>query len=179
MTKNFLFAAIILLCSACATQKSASFLSDELSSDELNNLDNLELPMEMIMVEELPPPPDADQYSSREEQKAKALADTTIYSGSKLGTYPNLYHNNQNLAFYLEEKITKAKSEFNVTQQGVVKIKFVVERDGSITNPVIEESGSDVLTKHSLSILKQMPKWSPGSLNGWERRSYTTVWFNW
>jgi hypothetical protein len=177
MTKNFLFAAFILLCSACATQKSASFLSDELSSDELNRLDNLELPMEMIMVEELPPPPDADQYSSPEKQKANALADTTVYLSSQLEVGPQLYYKGQNLAFYLEEQVNKAKAEIKET--GAVTIRAIVERDGSLTNPVLVNSASEALTKHSLAIVNQMPKFRPGSLNGYPRRAYITMYFTW
>ncbi len=46
--------------------------------------------------------------------------------------------------------------------QGKVTLKFVVERDGSLTN--IEEIASPdrSLTEEAIRVLKQSPKWSPG-----------------
>jgi hypothetical protein len=178
MKKNLILAALLLLGSGCASlKKTSTFTSDDLSSDELANLDNLEPPMEMIMVEELPPPPSADQYSSPEKQKANALADTTVYLSSQLEAGPQLYYKGQNLAFYLEEQVNKAKAEIKET--GAVTIRAIVERDGSLTNPILVNSASEALTKHSLAIVNQMPKFGPGSLNGYPRRAYVTMYFTW
>lgn len=46
--------------------------------------------------------------------------------------------------------------------QGKVTLKFVVEKDGSLTN--IEEIASPdrALTEEAIRVLKQSPKWSPG-----------------
>ncbi len=46
--------------------------------------------------------------------------------------------------------------------QGKVVLKFVVEKDGSLTN--IEEIASPdrSLTEESIRVLKSSPKWSPG-----------------
>ncbi|MEJ8755790.1 energy transducer TonB [Pontibacter sp. H259] len=181
MKKNVIAVALLILSAACAShKKSPSIISDELQGEELTILEQAEPSMEIAIVEELPPPPEADQYmTSSAEQKAQAFADTTVFQGSQLETDPYLYHNGHNLAFYLEEQVNKVKAATGVKDKGDVTISVVVERDGSLTNPVIVASPSDVLTKHSLAILAKMPKWRPGSLNGWERRASATLYFYW
>lgn len=56
--------------------------------------------------------------------------------------------------------------------QGNVTVKFVVERDGSITNPVVTESVDKYLDKEALRVVRTMPKWIPGKNNGEVVRSY-------
>jgi hypothetical protein len=182
MKKNILSAALIILCCACASHKNTPpAISEDTTNEESISLEHIEIPMEMAVVEELPPPPDANQYTNTTaaEHKAMALADTTVYLPSQLEVEPYLYHNNQDLALYLKEQVSKAKAAAGIKEKGTVTIRALVERDGTLTNPVILNSASELLTKHSLAIVKQMPKFRPGSLNGWERRAYATLEFNW
>ena len=53
-------------------------------------------------------------------------------------------------------------------KQGTVYISFVVEKDGTITNvtPAKEVKGAPGLTKEAMSVISQMPNWSPGLMNG-------------
>ena len=46
--------------------------------------------------------------------------------------------------------------------QGKVIIQFVVDRDGTITDPVVVRSVDPYLDKEALRVIKAMPKWTPG-----------------
>jgi protein TonB len=49
-----------------------------------------------------------------------------------------------------------------------VMVKFDVEKDGSISNAVIEKSTSDCLLceKAALRLVQNMPNWTPAKMNG-------------
>lgn len=49
--------------------------------------------------------------------------------------------------------------------QGRVIVKFIVEKDGSISTPIVIRSISPSLDKEALRIVMSMPKWIPGQQN--------------
>ena len=51
--------------------------------------------------------------------------------------------------------------------QGRVIVQFVVDKDGSITNVQVAQSGGDPsLDKEAVRVVKAMPKWRPGMQKG-------------
>jgi len=50
--------------------------------------------------------------------------------------------------------------------QGTVYIYFYVEKDGSLTDIKLEEGIGGGCDEEALRIVKNMPKWIPGSING-------------
>lgn len=50
--------------------------------------------------------------------------------------------------------------------QGRVVVKLIVEKDGSISSPMVVRSVSPSLDKEALRVVKSMPKWNPGQQNG-------------
>ena len=50
--------------------------------------------------------------------------------------------------------------------QGRVLVQFIVEEDGSITNPVIIKSVYPSLDAEALRFVSKMPKWKPGKIDG-------------
>ena len=59
--------------------------------------------------------------------------------------------------------------------QGRVIVQFVVNRDGSIVDPVIVRSVDPYLDKEALRVIKSMPKWKPGQQRGKAVRVKYTV----
>lgn len=58
--------------------------------------------------------------------------------------------------------------------QGKVSVKFVIEKDGSIADPVVVRGVDPYLDKEALRVVKSMPKWEPGKQRGKPVRvSYT------
>jgi protein TonB len=49
--------------------------------------------------------------------------------------------------------------------QGRVLVQFIVEEDGSITNPVIIKSVYPSLDAEALRFVAKMPKWKPGKID--------------
>lgn len=59
--------------------------------------------------------------------------------------------------------------------QGRVIIQFVVNRDGSVVDPVVVRSVDPYLDKEALRVISTMPKWTPGKQRGKPVRVKYTV----
>lgn len=59
--------------------------------------------------------------------------------------------------------------------QGRVLVTFIVEKDGSISNPVVIKSVNRLLDAEALRLISNMPKWKPGRQNGEAHRVKFTV----
>ena len=59
--------------------------------------------------------------------------------------------------------------------QGRVIVKFVVEKDGSISNVSVQKGVDKDLDNEAIRVVKKMPKWQPGKNNGQAVRSYFTL----
>ena len=68
---------------------------------------------------------------------------------------------------YLSSNINYPQEAKDKNIQGKSLIRFVVEKDGSITDVgVMRSSGNDLLDQESLRVVKSMPKWNPGKQSG-------------
>lgn len=59
--------------------------------------------------------------------------------------------------------------------KGRVLVSFIVEKDGSITNPEIVKSVHPLLDAEALRLVTNMPKWTPGIHLGFPRRVKYTI----
>ena len=59
--------------------------------------------------------------------------------------------------------------------QGRVIIKFIIEADGTVTDPHIVKGVSPELDKEAIRLVSQMPKWIPAQVNGRDVASYFTI----
>ena len=76
---------------------------------------------------------------------------------------------------YLEKNIVYPKLAKEQGISGTVAVKFVVEKDGSITNArVLREIGGGCGAE-ALRVVKNMPKWKPGKQSGRRVRSEYTL----
>lgn len=50
--------------------------------------------------------------------------------------------------------------------QGRVLVSFIIEKDGSLTDFVIEKSVDPSLDKEAIRLVRSMPKWNPGKKDG-------------
>ena len=58
---------------------------------------------------------------------------------------------------------------------GRVVVSFVVEKDGTITEPKVVKSVHPLLDAEALRVVGLMPKWQPGMMNGERRRMKYTI----
>lgn len=56
-----------------------------------------------------------------------------------------------------------------------VEVTFIVEKDGTITNPYITKSINKEIDAEALKLVNKMPKWEPGRRYGEIVRSYFTL----
>ena len=59
--------------------------------------------------------------------------------------------------------------------QGRVTVQFVVNRDGTISNPEVVRGVDPYLDKEAIRVISSMPKWTPGVQNGKKVRVKYTV----
>lgn len=59
--------------------------------------------------------------------------------------------------------------------QGKVIVQFIVEKDGSLSSPVVVRSISPELDQEAIRVIKSMPKWTPGTEKGEAVRCKYTV----
>ena len=50
--------------------------------------------------------------------------------------------------------------------EGRVIVTFVVNKKGRIIDPTVERSAHPLLDAEALRVIKRMPKWKPGRVNG-------------
>lgn len=71
------------------------------------------------------------------------------------------------LVKYLQENIKYPSAALEEKAQGKAFVRFVVEKDGSITNTeIIKSTGNIYLDKEALRVASNMPKWKPGMQDG-------------
>ncbi|MBR1415899.1 MAG: energy transducer TonB [Prevotella sp.] len=127
--------------------------TDQLTDDEPVETDadsDLEVTDEDELVEmEPPPPPDEDVVSLR------VLEDAPQFPGGPVEFMKWLTRN---------LKYPKSLEEQKV--QGKVVAEFIVNKDGSVTNVKVVSSLEPLCDQEVLRVLRMMPRWTAGVLNG-------------
>ncbi len=67
---------------------------------------------------------------------------------------------------YLSDNIKYPESALKNKIQGTVWVKFIIEKDGSISNIKAIRKVNPDLDKEAVRVIKSMPKWKPGKQNG-------------
>lgn len=72
----------------------------------------------------------------------------------------------QALADYLRDNIKYPEACRKDSIQGRVFIRFVVEKDGSISGAKVLKGVHELLDAEAMKVISAMPKWKPGKLSG-------------
>jgi len=67
---------------------------------------------------------------------------------------------------YIMENIKYPKQIMEEGIQGRVTVRFIVEKDGRVSNVRLLRSVQPSLDKEAIRVVKSMPKWTPGKHNG-------------
>ena len=67
---------------------------------------------------------------------------------------------------YLSNNIKYPETAMKNKIQGTVWVKFIIEKDGSISNVKVIRDANPDLNKEALRVIKSMPNWKPGKQNG-------------
>ena len=112
---------------------------------------------QVVVVEEPKEEPKPDQIFQAVEQPAE-------FPGGQAA-----------LMKWLSNNIRYPESAQQNGVSGRVIVKFVVEKDGSISNATIAKGVDRDLDQEALRVVKRMPKWQAGKNNGQAVRSYFTL----
>ena len=67
---------------------------------------------------------------------------------------------------FLSDNIKYPVAAEEKRQQGRVIVTFIVECDGSVSNPKVTTSAEEHLDNEALRLVRAMPKWTPGTQGG-------------
>ncbi|MBD3591204.1 energy transducer TonB [Bacteroides sp. GM023] len=76
---------------------------------------------------------------------------------------------------YLGTNIKYPTISQEMGSKGRVIVQFVVDKDGTITNPTVARGVDAYLDKEAIRVVSSMPKWKPGVQNGKKVRVKYTV----
>lgn len=93
----------------------------------------------------------------------KTGADTTYFKYTEL---PEFKGGEEKMYEYFSKKVVYPKEARKKNIEGKVVIRFWVNRDGIIENPEILSKTDPLLNESALKVLKNMPKWIPGKMDG-------------
>lgn len=118
-----------------------------------------------ITQTELPPPPPPKQVEEKKVEQVVESKPLTI--AEKMPSFKG------NVNQWLSQHIVypAAAAENNV--QGKVIVRFVVGKDGSVSQASVVRSVDPALDREALRAVNSMPKWNPGMNNG----QPAAVWF--
>ena len=130
---------------------------EEIDKDIEINLDvefTEEAPAKTTIIPKKPEPP-----VIKEEEPAEVIFLTSEKEAKPVGGYPAFYK-------YVQKNLKYPSQARRMGVDGKVYIKFVVEKDGSITDiKVIKGIGSGC-DKEAVRVLKAAPRWEPGEQRG-------------
>ncbi len=88
-------------------------------------------------------------------------------------TYPN--GGSTGMKKYIAENLRYPDEAVEKNIQGKVTINFLVSKTGEITTVKVKKSVHHLLDKEAIRVIKSMPKWNPGMLDGEAVDSYFTI----
>jgi protein TonB len=98
--------------------------------------------------------------------KGFAQDDTKTYNFIAMETPPKFPGGMAAFYKFLSTNIKYPKAAVENNIQGTVKVSFTIEKDGSITDPVVMQSAGSGLDEEALRVMRLSPKWNPGMQEG-------------
>ncbi len=171
-----------------ALQQSLSEVSESLSEAESSSEASEQLDIVENEISEVPYIAPVEETNEREEaerarlqaelaaelqKEAEAEDPNKIYD--KVEVMPEYPGGAAAFMRYLAQNVKYPTVAQENGTQGIVVVQFVVDADGSVTNAHVITSVDPYLDEEALRVIKSMPRWTPGKLNGKPVRvKYTT-----
>ncbi len=102
-----------------------------------------------------PPPPSTAPPAPVQEEIFDVVEDEPAYPGGEA-----------EMQKFIKSNIKYPEMSIQMGDQGKVYVRFVVEKDGSISNVSIARSVTPELDKEAIRVVRMMPSWSPGKQRG-------------
>lgn len=107
-----------------------------------------------------------EHFSLTVEQIKEEKENNKIYSQKDVEVQPQFPGGEKLLKKYLSINMRYPTVSQEMGEQGRVMVTFVVCRDGTIWGETVTGSVSPSLDKEALRLVKSMPKWEAGKING-------------
>ena len=89
-----------------------------------------------------------------------------LYRESEVNPKPQFIGGDDAYKKYLSQSVKYPQEALKKKIQGSVRVGFTVNPDGSIVNAKVERNVNPLLDAEALRVVKSMPKWNPGKLDG-------------
>lgn len=96
-------------------------------------------------------------------QSHRKITDTSVYEA--VDEPPQFPGGDSALGKYLGKNIRVSKATLKEQIQSRFISKFIIEKDGTVSNSHIINPLNKAMAKEVLRVVKAMPKWIPGKLN--------------
>ncbi len=96
--------------------------------------------------------------------KAQDNADTAVFV--VVEEQPQFRGGEKARAQYLIKEVKYPAEAVDKGIEGVVFVRFIVEKDGSLSNVHIIRGVHELLDQEALRVVQNMPEWKPGQNNG-------------
>lgn len=115
-----------------------------------------------------------DRYVVQATPKDAEAENQIIFSKLDIEPSVNMMKWRRQLEKHLQKPVEKAAKGGMKAGQYTVNVRFLVEKDGSITDVSALNDPGYGLAEASVNVVKTGPRWSPGEQNGRKVRSYHT-----
>ncbi len=120
---------------------------------------------------------DTDLQLDPDFERIEIVDDDTIFHVPEI--FPKFPGGADSLNAYLQREKRWHGNPF-LDVAGTVLVEFVVERDGSVTQPRVKVSlNPEFHDKEALRVIQSMPKWEPATVNGTPVRCYYQIPVTW
>ena len=117
---------------------------------------------------------DNDIYSKKEQNEKESKSkeeqneseSNKIFNGDDVDQQPSFPGGTNALNTFIASNLKYSVVAQENGIQGRVVVKFIVEKDGSISNVEVDRSVDPGLDNEAMRVVKAMPKWIPGQING-------------
>lgn len=117
---------------------------------------------------------DNDIYSKKEQNEKESKSkeeqneseSNKIFNGDDVDQQPSFPGGTNALNTFIVSNLKYPVFAQENGIQGRVVVKFIVEKDGSISNVEVDRSVDPDLDNEAMRVVKAMPKWIPGQING-------------
>jgi protein TonB len=79
---------------------------------------------------------------------------------------PSFPGGDEAMAKWIQQNVYYPDEAADMGEQGIVYVKFIVDKDGSVVNAEVRKGVSKALDNEALRIVRMMPKWIPGEQDG-------------
>lgn len=156
----------------------SSGTSDKISNEKkdcTNDSTKNPIPPKVKIIDDMMPEPPFVGYDVDPEPAFEEFIpeQETIYNiAEKMPEFPG---GETKMMEYLKNEIKYPQFAKEENLEGTVYIRFVINENGDVMDPVILKTPNKVFDEPSLSVIRRMPKWTPGEDRGKKVKVYITV----